>query len=292
MLTQSTFPDLLHFRYKPKSKSFKDSKTPQVFKLFDWVIWLPDSTTTCRFRTFSPKTVLCLAHERSLRILDKLKSRLADTTIVIAGEDTNLSEILPLVESISSHAGKIYFEAKDIEHSCVDSFCMGFNSFYLNRVQPALITNLLSQLTEKTIVKNGVLAAWGAIWKHLDEIVSDRQTAIEFVQNSSWIQREELKPEDYWTRLSQSEFLLAPAGQGVQAPKLAEAWLMRTIPIVTASPCFADLQAAGFPMVILNNWTELTQEKIAQYKAGTSDINWEKVHDMLTVKHFQSCYLS
>ncbi|MEN8447577.1 MAG: hypothetical protein ABG776_21460 [Cyanobacteria bacterium J06555_13] len=284
-------PALLDLRYKPKKKSFQGCQPCEAFKLFDWVIWLPDSKYSCRYRRVIPRTVLCLANAKSLRVLNKLKAFLKNTTVVIAGEDTNLSAVLPTVETLLPYCSDIYYEAKDIDHSQIKSFCMGFTSFYLKRVGLDVISELSVSVSNPMWEKQGLLAAWGGIFPALDQRLSDRRAAIDFVESCAWIQREALEPADYWKRLAESKFLLAPAGRGVQSPKLAEAWLMRTVPIVTDNPCFRDLQRAGFPLLILKTWNELTQEVLQEFEPKRSNIDWGKIQFMLTLEYFRSHYL-
>ena len=279
--------DLLHLRYKPRRSSFKDCAECPAFDLFDWVIWTPDDKLFQRFKTFRPKTILCLAHPRSLRVLLKLRFLFKNATLVIAGEDTHLSAVLDEVELLIPHCRKIFFEAKDIEHRSVHAFGMGFISYYLKRIGSELIVDLMGRVKESCWEKEGVLVAWGAIWKHLDGKLEDRRRAARFVEKSDWLVREELGPGEYFQRLAASKFLLAPAGQGIQAPKLAEAWLMRTVPIVVRNPCFEDLDRLGFPFVLLDHWEELTPKLLQDYESKRNSINWSEVERMLTLKYFK-----
>ncbi len=291
---QIILSDLLHLRYRPhKWPKLKECQPCPAFQLFDWVIWLPHSALSCRFRNFMPRTVLCLAHLSSLQVLLKLKSCLSNSTVIIAGRDTNLSKVLPIVETLLPYCQKIYYEAKDIAHPEIESFSMGFTSFYfyLHRVEFETISQLATLVSNLEWEKQGVLAAWGGIYARLDQILADRRAAVEFVENCPWIQREQLEPADYWQRLAESKFLLAPAGNGIQSPKLAEAWLMRTVPIVTDNPCFRDLQAEGFPLLIIDQWNDLTQKLLENFETERCNIDWERVQSMLTLQHFRSRYL-
>jgi hypothetical protein len=216
-----------------------------------------------------------------------LKFLFKNPTLIIAGEDTHLSTVLSEVELLIPHCKKIFYEAKDIDHQSVHSFGMGFISYYLKRIGNEVIIDLLGKIKENGLEKKGVLAAWGAIWKQLDESLVDRQRAASFVEKSDWLMREELEPDAYFQRLATSKFVLAPAGQGIQAPKLAEAWLMRTVPIVVRNPCFEDLERLGFPFVLLNNWKELTPKLLQDYENRRNSIKWNEVEKMLTLKHFK-----
>jgi hypothetical protein len=283
----------LHLRYKPGRLNFSRCGCGPfpAFNLFDWVFWMPDDEQCCRRKGVFPKTVLCLATKESLAELLRYRWRLKDATVVFAGEDTNLSELLPQIEKLLPKVQKIYFEAKDVVHSAIQSFSMGFISYYVAEAGVAHVRALCGKVKEDEWLKSGVLAAWGGIWAHLDGTLDDRKALCKFVEESDWIERESLSPHDYWERLAESEYMLAPAGQGIQAPKLAEAWLMRTVPIVTANPCFQDLQEEGFPMLILHKWSDLNRQMIEEHASLRIEVDWDRVEKMLTLEHFNERYL-
>ena len=278
----------LHLRYKPSRESFRKCEPCPAFELFDWVVWSPDLTFPC-FSTLKPKRVLSLASKRSLTIIWWLRYFLKDITLVVAGEDTNLSQLKPQIERLKPYCKEIYFEAKDVKDAKVTSFSMGFISYYLKRVNQGLIARLHNQLKEGSLHKSGVLASWGGIWKNLDEKLIDRKEATKWVEDTPWIERESLEPDAYWERLAESNFMIAPAGQGIQAPKLAEAWLMQTVPVVTYTPCFQDLLVAGYPLVMVKSWHDVTPELLAeQEEKYLPTIQWREVEHQLTLEHFKT----
>lgn len=279
--------ELLHLRYKPKRKSYIGMSPCPAFDFFDWIIWYPDSFKTSRLMARSPRKILCLAHPTSIRILCANRWRFQDATLVIAGEDANLSDVEKIVEPLVDRCRRIFFEAKDIEHPTIRSFSMGFISYYLARSGLETVEKWMLTTDRDDWEKAGVLAAWGSIWDDLDNKLEDRKAATRFVDDSSWLHRERLGPEDYWRRLAESRFMIAPAGKGVQAPKLAEAWLVKTVPIVTSNPCFEDLAAAGYPLVILRRWEDLNVEKLEESWEFARGIDWREVRRRLTVGYFK-----
>lgn len=277
---------LLHLRYKPSRANFKGCRECPAFDCFDWVFWKPDSRTLLRFRRPVPRRVLCLAHPASLARLLKLRFLLHDISLCIAGEDTRLSRLLPQVERLAPHCRKIFYEAKDIRHPFVRSFSMGFNSYYLERVGSEVFLGQVEGVRSGEIVKEGVLAAWGGIWKQLDEELEERRAASDFIEQSTWLHREMLNPKEYTRRLARSKYLIAPAGAGVQSPKLAEAWLLRTVPVAVGNPCLEDLQAAGYPLLLLDNWSDLTPERLKRHETHLQNLDWPKIAEMLTLRYF------
>lgn len=278
---------LLHLRYKPARENFKGCGECPAFDCFDWVIWKPDAKTFLRSRKLFPKTILCLAHRESLQVLSRFRFLLRGVTLVVAGEDTNLSALRDEIDRLSPHCKRIHFEAKDIDHPVVRSFSMGFISYYLKRLGEDLLRECIARVRSGAATKQGVLVAWGAIWKVLDDQLDERKMAARFVEESDWLHRQELTPPDYVRALVHSRYLLAPAGAGVQAPKLAEAWLFHVVPIVIRNPCFEDLAGMGYPMVMLNCWEDLTEDLLAAKEPWRDSIDWKQVDHMLTIDHFQ-----
>ena len=81
-------------------------------------------------------------------------------------------------------------------------------------------------------------------------------------------------------------FSLAPQGRGVQSPKFAEAWLMRTIPISVYTPAFTDYQTMGFPIVLVDSWWQLSEHSLKEVKrTHYANIDWNAVHYKLTVDY-------
>ena len=60
--------------------------------------------------------------------------------------------------------------------------------------------------------------------------------------NTDWVRRENVPATEYWKTMAKYRFHLAPPGAGVQAPKFAEAWAMRAVPVTLRYPAFVDLE--------------------------------------------------
>lgn len=277
---------ILHLRYMPKRQRFRNCSEPPVFDYFDWVIWSPDDKVFQRKRTEYPNNILMLAARQSCEVLLARIEQIRGATLVVGGEDTHLSTLLDSMNILAKHCKAIFYEAKDIRHERIRSFSMGFISYYMKRFDSFLAAQLIMEAKALELNKHGVLAAWGVIWKHLDEIVEDRRNASTFIEKTPWINRVILTPDLYMKRLMESKYLIAPAGNGIQAPKLAEAWLVRTVPIVVCNPCFEDLRDEGFPFLMLKSWEDLTETLVEQYEDERLRIDWESVAQMLTLKYF------
>ena len=71
---------------------------------------------------------------------------------------------------------------------------------------------------------------------------------------------------DYYKSLGKYKFLIAPRGGGLQSPKFAEAIMMMTVPVTKRYPCFEQLQKFGFPILLVNEWEDITEELLAQVR--------------------------
>uniref|UniRef100_A0A7S1LJ66 Uncharacterized protein n=1 Tax=Alexandrium catenella TaxID=2925 RepID=A0A7S1LJ66_ALECA len=71
----------------------------------------------------------------------------------------------------------------------------------------------------------------------------------------------------WWSGLSRYRFLLSPMGDEIQAPKNVEALLVLTIPIIQRGPYSVahDLQGLGFPVVVLDEWEEITPSNLSAW---------------------------
>jgi len=115
-----------------------------------------------------------------------------------------------------------------------------------------------------------VLAAWGKRGGQTNHTV-DALALQRFVESwgtnaSGWkVEERDLPADQYFDALSKYRFLLAPRGNGVQSPKFLEALLVGTIPITKRYAAFEDLVDYGFPMVLVDEWDEITPKALDQW---------------------------
>jgi len=104
-----------------------------------------------------------------------------------------------------------------------------------------------------------VVCAFGAFWPTLNEKIDDRARAIEYCSQAAFVEMGPFEREEYFQRLSAAKYMICPLGNGIQAPKLIEALLCRCIPIMSDSVAARKLAAKGVPILIVHNWSDLTQ---------------------------------
>ena len=101
---------------------------------------------------------------------------------------------------------------------------------------------------------------------------SDDSAALEdfLARGTLNVTRARVPPREYFGVLAQHRFLLAPLGNGLQSPKFIEAVMMMTIPITKRYAAFDDLRAYGLPIVLVDDWAEVTPAKLEQWWAELS----------------------
>lgn len=97
---------------------------------------------------------------------------------------------------------------------------------------------------------------------------------------TSWFipAEENNRQEPFWHDMSRSQFVVSPPGAGVDTFRTWESLLMGCYPIVKSSflnPLYEEL-----PVVIVNNWTDVTQELLnAKFNEfQNKQFNWDKLY--------------
>jgi len=234
-----------------------------------------------RYEIKEPKKILCLTKPESINFLLEVANFSSKPSVVFAGEDTLLSTVVDSIHQMADRFSNIYYEAKDIDSDVVKSFSMGFISFYL---RDSVYENIYKAIeySDREPKSRLVLAAWGERWKYLDQEIADRKLLDRFLENHDFLKRKSIPFDQYWQELAKYKFLLAPRGQGIQAPKLAEAWMVKTVPIVINNPTFTDLDGLGYPLILLADWAEVTVSNLEVWSEYYETIDWKQVRYKLT----------
>lgn len=115
--------------------------------------------------------------------------------------------------------------------------------------------------------KQGIIAAWGTAWPLLDTMVESRIEAIAWLANTTLATRESIAPSQYHNELLRRRFALSPTGGGVQSPKVWESILAYTLPILQrrGAAAYACFREAGFPLIIVDKWEDVTTEAMERW---------------------------
>ena len=244
-----------HFERRPVVNDLPPPGVPAWLRRFDWLVgWEHGWASTSEF----PKSVFC--HPNALPDFVRfLRTNFSagvrkGSVIAFGGEDTNLSaQNLEDLKEVSSFFEGIYYEAKDIQHPFVQTMVCGVNEFYC-RGHEELFRSLIASPNAK---KPTIVAGWGAWWPKLNDSIRDRQEAIQLSKSSDLVDFGVSDFPDWLERLHQQQFMLCPLGNGVQAPKMIEALLLRCIPILTDYPASRELKRIGLPIVVVRSWSDI-----------------------------------
>ena len=164
----------------------------------------------------------------------------------------------------------IFIEPKDVHSPGFETYPKGFTASYMLGREEQLVEAVKSG-SRNQHAKRDVLAAWGRRGGPTEHTV-DSLTLERFVgswdaqKQGGWkIDARDLPADQYFAELSKYRFLLAPRGNGVQSPKFMEALLVGAIPITKRYAAFEDLVDYGFPMVVVDEWDEITPEALEQW---------------------------
>lgn len=217
--------------------------------------------------------------------------------LVMAGSDNpHLSSIAYFLGGLRNRLSHFFIETKDVRSDFVKALPMGFTNFYLANLGLDTVAAFATSLHHLANKRNLVCAAWGAQWSRIDNHVGDRAALRNFIsglesRGETWLHRQLWPFSEYLRAISQYVFFVSVSGMGIQSPKLFEALLAGTIPIVTRNPANEDLLSYGFPIIMLDHWEDLTEKRVKElesavrYPNGTYRFNWESVHYMLSVNY-------
>lgn len=122
----------------------------------------------------------------------------------------------------------------------------------------------------------------------------ERTEIMEFVRKNNWITEQfqgfgDGKPSttpliDLLTAIAKTKFLICPISGGLETSRLHEAWNLGAVPICRRLPFFELLQKEGFPLIILDSWSELDKIKLENTVVGPEV--WETVQPLLTNEYW------
>ena len=185
-------------------------------------------------------------------------------TLVFGGGDTHISNprILNLVKSFhdSQYFDQIYYEAMDVGIEYIKPLPTGLLDFYVLGIPQGKFESALKKINLGT--KQGVLAAWGTVWPHLDRELPWRRSLIDWVNSTEWIQRSHIPMQNWHEELAKYRFYIVPDGNGVCSAKWTESLILQTIPIVPPLEYYKLLKEEGYPIVVVDSWDDITPQNM------------------------------
>lgn len=122
-------------------------------------------------------------------------------------------------------------------------------------------------------------------FKIYQSVALERKDCYFQFKNENWVLSEENVSElQFYKNLKLSRYSFCPVGVGLDTHRFYESIYLNTIPIVIING-ISDLHSR-FPSIIVNNWSEINQEKLEnEYEYHYNNlIEWKKNNDWLNPK--------
>lgn len=253
------------------SRGNEELPVPRTLRMFDWY-FLHEKAK--KQNCTNPKSVYCHVAflKECLRVTRKLPELGPGEQRVLAmgQQDVLLSSVRNVVENLrdSGKYTRVLYESKDVYVPGVNSLPQCLNTWYLSNNAPKTMMHAIRSANFENKTKN-VLAAWGYQWRFLDHKVESRKQAVLFTEGNCFVPRQSFSPEEYWRQLAAHRFFLAPTGNSIFTPKVMEALLVLTIPIVQRIPnggAWEELKNTyNWPIVIVDKWDEITPANLQRW---------------------------
>eukprot|EP00929_Paragymnodinium_shiwhaense_P094155 TRINITY_DN54583_c0_g1_i1.p1 TRINITY_DN54583_c0_g1~~TRINITY_DN54583_c0_g1_i1.p1 ORF type:complete len:419 (+),score=43.97 TRINITY_DN54583_c0_g1_i1:302-1558(+) len=212
-------------------------------------------------------------------------------TVVFAGSDQLLSEAFggnpnmwsATTELMRKYFKNVFYMAKDVEVEGVTAMPIGLLEHYLRQdyvAESAKAAITRASLTTSTKRHNILLALGGhgdyktnktdmydARKASFDSRRAARRWGFSLAGQELGVDVRSVKPADWWEELASYRFVVSPFGDGIQAARTIEALFVLTIPIVQRGkfPVHDDLVKLGFPLVVVDDWSEITTPKLHEW---------------------------
>jgi hypothetical protein len=164
---------------------------------------------------------------------------------------------------------------------------MGLNACYISLNGLEKAEDSIKRAVDKEKTSLMVIPEWNKFsvgLKNPKNAVGSRTRLSQFVdetEKDGFYDFIKIEPRDYYETISNYKFMVCPTGNGIQAPKIFEAILVRTIPIVENELCFRQLKELGIPLLIVENWYDLTEEFLTNI---VINVDWEKAIHLFSVE--------
>ncbi|CAK0866761.1 unnamed protein product [Prorocentrum cordatum] len=184
--------------------------------------------------------------------------------------------MLATVGRLRAFFWRIFFEAKDVEVEGVRTMPIGLTEFFLRGgvAETAAAAIASASVADKPGMVKGAFNFYHDLshctrgWGEAQRLrTAARDWSRGAAARAARVDSTLTKRADWWAEVARHRFLMAPNGCGVQTPKQLEALLVLTIPIARRGPypAFDDLVRYGFPLVVVDEWDDLTPERLSSW---------------------------
>jgi len=293
----SVVTDIVNFRFKPqkyvkwlKNQPFEVDETvnlsskPEIFKVFDYEIHGFDAHNEILGNAESAKIVYVWPLKALSYNFDEFGAlKTGQKRVLVAmGEDTHSKKLSEKQKSnILWKFSTVFWEANTDAN--FKTLPMGLNMLYVALNGLKETNYAINHPKQKK--KLCCIPKWNKLSTELERPglrVASRSRLEKFVKTKqSWFDSQNWEPRQYYERLGSYKFSVCPTGNGIQAPKIYEALLVQTIPIVENELAFRQLKDMGLPLLIVNDWSELN-EKFLTDKYRTMNVDWANVINIIS----------
>lgn len=227
---------------------------------------------------------VCNGFQDLIPFLEKNNSQFE--SLVCAGDDQHLSKNIKYLQKFKHRFNKIYYEAKDMECDWVQTIPMGMIMRYMIRNGGNDV--ILPQINKKKNKTKLIASAFGSLYPHLTERISDRSELKNFTSNCDFMDNMFCEPIKFYENLCDYRFFACPLGNGIQTPKICECIMCETIPVVTDHVAHRELRDIyDLPLLIVNEWTDLSEGFLVnQWNEVYSKVDWGEQKSKFLVKNF------
>ena len=299
--------NVVNFRYKPFKyklenilhkkngynidESINLNKLPPIFEIFDYKIHNFQSLLIMdrlKGNANTAKLVYCYPERALTNSFEKFSDLQNDNKriLVVMGEDTHSSKLSSAQKNkILNKFSTVFWEANNDPDFL--TLPMGLNNCYISLNGLEKAEDAIKRAVNKEKTRLMVIPEWNLFstgLKNPKNAVSSRTRLSYFVDETKkdgFYDFIKIDPRDYYETISNYKFMVCPTGNGIQAPKIFEAILVRTIPIVENELSFRQLKKLGVPLLIVESWYDLTEEFLTNVEI---DVDWEEAIHLCSVK--------
>lgn len=214
--------------------------------------------TPFRQSTYSPdaETIMVIdEHSIFRRVLPILMNHPKKFTLVYYATDSDFTP--HYFECVKSKVNHIYAQGCRINDPLITKIPTGFSSTF-NPVRESFKKQILCYLPKLGLYDDNNL-------HHLPGRLL-RQECIHHFKSKSFVTVEDIKldPDEYTRKVQKSKFVICPMGVGIDSYKVYETAYLGCIPVVVKNGMEDVYEKFG--ALILNNWDELTVERMKNHK--------------------------
>jgi len=235
-----------------------------------------------------------------------------DRTVVFSGTESPLSETFGgpgkrkrLAKRLRRYFDRIYYYVTDVMLEDVNTLPLGFTEMYMRDRTDQFLDVYMKTNTSDAWKVHTILAAWGVyttdggehyvygqhpfvdsygtdspVWTEVaNHAIDVRNAAVEWIGTpggkATGVERRTIEKDQWWMELSKYKFIISPLGTAVQCSKVPESLSMLTVPIIMRGPfrTHDDLVRMGFPVVVVEAWSDIRPEAMKQW--------WQDLSPML-----------